>query len=668
MRRFITLFLLLVAVVAQGAESPQRTTYSLNEDWQFCFAEEGIASAEYVRLPHTWSDEECIATTAYYVRHMSVPATMRGKRLFLRFGGVQSVAEVFVNGRYVGEHRGAYTAFTLEITDKVRYGENNIITVIVSNNRRADVLPLSTDQNLYGGIYRDVELLVTNKNVISPMAYGTDGVFVEQREVTKERASGVVKIHLSAKDDGAHMVNMRIIDPDGYEVCSSSVKGTKADSSQPIELPFAIDYPVLWSPERPIFYRVEASVGNIDNPTDKLVFTVGFRSVTINSKNRLCINGKECDVRGVNLAHDRQGVGVALSNEHLDEDFATICDMGANALRSLSGPHRSHLYDRCDREGVLVWIDLPLSCSLINYSDIYYYPTTAYKTNGLEQLAEIVYQNYNHPSVVMWGLFSLLSVRGDDVVPYVRELNDMVHKIDPSRLSVACSNRDGELNFITDLVVLRQDVGWTKGSYDDVAVWCDQLKANKKFSKLRFGVCYGEEGVVEHATDEVRRTEIGATYLPERNQTLMHEKYMALIAEHNVFWGVWIDNMFDYASSTSANGLRESGVVCYDHTTKKDAYYLYRALWNKAEPTLYIAERKWQRRSDVQQSVKVYSSVGCPELTVNDESVELKEVMPCVWSADSIRFDDTTLIYVEDASKKYYDNATIIIDKLRVRR
>ena len=238
--------------------------------------------------------------------------------------------------------------------------------------------------------------------------------------------------------------------------------------------------------------------------------------------------------------------------------------------------------------------------------------------------------------------------------------------MDPRRLQG--SNRDGELNFITDLVVLRQDVGWTKGSYDDVAVWCDQLKANKKFSKLRFGVCYGEEGVVEHATDEVRRTEIGATYLPERNQTLMHEKYMALIAEHNVFWGVWIDNMFDYASSTSANGLRESGVVCYDHTTKKDAYYLYRALWNKAEPTLYIAERKWQRRSDAQQSVKVYSSVGCPELTVNDESVELKEVMPCVWSADSIRFDDTTLIYVEDDSKKYYDNATIIIDKLRVRR
>ena len=668
MRRYITLLLLLVATFAQGAELSPRTTYSLNDDWQFYFAHEGIASAEYVCLPHTWSDEECYTSTAHYIRNIAIPATMRGKRLFLRFGGAQSVAEVFVNGRYVGEHHGAYTAFTLEITDKVRYGENNILTVVVSNNPRADVLPISTDQNLYGGIYRDVELLVTTKNIISPMAYGTDGVFVEQREVTVERASGVVQVHLSAKEEGAHMVNMRIIAPDGYEVCSCSVKSGKADKPLPVELPFVIDYPELWSPEKPTLYRVEASVGNISNPTDKLTFDVGFRDVSVNNNNRLCINGKECAVRGVNIAHDRQGVGVALSRENLDEDLSTICDMGANALRSLSGPHGAYLYDRCDREGVLVWVDVPLTCSSVNFSDIYYYPTSAYKTNGFEQLTEIVYQNFNHPSVVMWGLFSLVSTRGDDVLSYIRELDAMVHSLDPSRLSVACSNRDGEINFITDLIVLRQDVGWTKGSYDDVAVWCDQLKANKKFSKLRYGVCYGEEGVVGHTTDEVRRTERGATYLPERNQTIMHEKYSALIAEHNVFWGVWLDNMFDYASRQSSGGMRKSGVVCYDHASKKDSYYLYRTLWNKAEPTLYIAERKWQRRADKLQSVKVYSSVGRPELTVDDESVELEEVMPCVWYADSVMLDDVTTLRVVDASQKHHDSVKIIVDKLRVRR
>lgn len=668
MKRFLTIFLLLITFVARGAESPMRTTMSLNHDWQFYFVEEGIASADYVTLPHTWSDEECRLSTAHYIRNFAVPVTLRGKRLFLRFGGVQSVAEVFINGRYAGEHRGAYSAFTLEITDKVRYGESNILTVVVSNNPRADLLPVSTDQNIYGGIYRDVELLVTNKNIISPTTYGTDGAFVEQREVGKERASGVVRVHLSAVEEGAHMINMRIIAPDGYEVCRNSMKSGKADKPLPVELPFTIEYPDLWSPAKPTLYRVEVSIGNIDRPEDKLSFDVGFRSVAVNDNNKLCINGEVQQIRGVNLAHDRQGAGVACGNESLDADLSLILDMGANALRSLSGPHEKYLYDRCDREGVIAWIDIPFTCSSVNFSDIYYYPTEAFEGNGIEQLTEIVYQNYNHPSVLMWGLFSLVSGRGDDVIPYIRELNDVVHKIDPSRLSVACSNRDGELNFITDLIVLRQNVGWTKGSYDDITVWCEQLSQNKKFSKLRYGVCYGEEGVVEHTVDEVRRTEHGATYLPERNQTIMHERYSELIAENPIFWGVWLDAMFDYASHYHRGGMRESGVVAFDHTTKKDSYYLYRTLWNGAEPTFYIAERRWQRRSDNVQSIRVYSSVGCPTLIVGKDSIAMQEQSPCVWRADSVTLDDASIIRAVDLSGKHRDSVRLIVDKLRVRR
>ena len=251
MKRFLTIILLLITTLASGAESPLRTAMSLDHDWQFYFANEGIASAEYITLPHTWSDHECRYATAHYLRNFTMPATMRGKRLFLRFGGVQSVAEVFINGRYVGEHRGAYTAFTLEITDKVRYGESNTLMVVVSNNTRSDVLPISTDQNLYGGIYRNVELIATNKNIISPTVYGTDGLFVEQHEVSEERASGVVSVHLSAKEEGAHMVNMRIIAPDGYEVCRHSLKSGKADKPLAVELPYTIEYPDLWSPAEP---------------------------------------------------------------------------------------------------------------------------------------------------------------------------------------------------------------------------------------------------------------------------------------------------------------------------------------------------------------------------------------------------------------------------------
>ncbi len=656
--------------MASGAETPMRTTLSLNHDWQFFFVEEDISTSEYVTLPHTWrmDNSKNQYATANYIRSFMVPATMRGKRLFLRFGGVQSVAEVFINGRYVGEHCGAYTGFTLEITDNVRYGERNILTVIVSNHPRADVLPISTDQDIYGGIYRDVELVVANRNIISPTFYGSDGIFVEQREVTQERASGVVRIHLSALDEGAQMVNMRIIAPDGYEVCRHSVKGGKADKPQPLELPYKIEYPDLWSPDHPTLYRVEASVGSIDNPSDKVVVDVGFRQISINGDNRLCINGVVQDVRGVNLAHDRKSVGVALSKEDIDDDFELIHDMGANAIRSLAGPHQAHLYNRCDKEGMLVWIDMPLTCNSSKFSDIYYYPTASFKTNGIEQLHEIVYQNYNHPSVVMWGIFSNISGRGDDVLPYIRELNDVVHRLDPSRKSVACSNRDGEINFITDLIVLRQDVGWTKGSYEDVVVWCEQLRGNDKFKTLRYGVCYGEEGDIEHTADELRRTEHGARYLPERNQTVMHERYSALISENPIFWGVWIDNMFDYASQYRHTGVRRSGVVAFDHTTKKDAYYLYRTLWNGEEPTLYIAERRWQRRTDDVQTIKVYSSVGRPMLLIEDDSIELRELSPKCWCADSVMLSAKTKLYVVDSERKYRDSVTLIVDKLRVRR
>lgn len=670
MKRFLTIILLLTTMAAVAAEYPLRTTMSLNHDWQFYLVEDGAAKAEYVTLPHTWNSGEhrCVYATAHYTRTFAVPATMRGKRLFLRFGGVQSVASVFVNGRYVGEHKGAYTGFTFEVTDKVRYGENNTLMVVVSNNQRSDVLPISLDQDIYGGIYRDVELLVANRNIVSPTFYGSEGVFVEQHEVSQERASGVVKVHLSALDEGAHMVNMRIVAPDGYEVCRHSVKGGKADKPVAVELPFSIDYPDLWSPESPTLYRVEISIGNFDKPSDVVMLNVGFRDISVNDDNRLCINGQAVDVCGVNLAHDRAGVGVALSNEHLDSDLATIRSMGANALRSLTGPHAAYLYERCDKEGVLVWVDLPLTCSLTGFGGMYFYPTDAYKANGMEQLQEILYQNYNHPSVVMWGVFSLVTGRGDDVMPYVRELNDMVHKLDPSRKSVACSNRDGEINFITDLVVLRQDVGWTKGSYEDVAVWCSQLTNNKKFGKLRYGVCYGEEGVVEHTVDQLSRTEVGARYLPERNQTAMHERYIALINENPIFWGIWLDNMFDHASSINPSGKRYSGVVGFDHQAKKDSYYLYRALWNSSEPTLYIAERGWQRRCDELQTIKVYSSVGRPTLVVGGDSVEMHELSPKCWCADSVVFSGETTVRVHDASGQHRDSVKIIIDKLRVRR
>ena len=198
-----------------AAQGELRSHYLLNDGWRFTHLHTPNAEVVNVDLPHVWSKEQCRYSTASYTRQLHIPHSMRGKRLFLRFGGVMSVANVLVNGKYVGEHRGGYTAFTIEITDKVRYGENNNITVMVSNNIRSDLFPISTEHNLSGGIYRDVELLVTNKNIISPLFYSSDGVLLKQKEANTERATGVVTLHLSALDEGAHQLTVRFIAPDG---------------------------------------------------------------------------------------------------------------------------------------------------------------------------------------------------------------------------------------------------------------------------------------------------------------------------------------------------------------------------------------------------------------------------------------------------------------------
>lgn len=633
---FAVVLALVTTMFGAVAAEPQREIYNINEGWSFYFASAVDPSeAQYVSLPHTW-DSDSHESAASYVRRLYVPEQWRGKRLFLRFGAVQSVADVFVNGYHVGEHKGGFTAFTMEITDRVTFGGDNTIRVVVSNGWRSDLLPLSTDLDLQGGIYRDVELMVTPRNIISPLHYATDGVFVVQESVSVERVRGVVKCYVSAPDmDHASLV-VRITGPDGYLVERLTARSGKHASERSIDLPFEIESPQLWSPEHRAMYRVEVMLGSEEAYEDSVVVETGFRDISIDDNNRLCINGVPCEVRGATLAHDREGCGMAMSAEELDADLTMILDMGANAVRSLSGPHAEALYERCDREGVLCWIDMPFTRSMLSLTDICYYATDQFRESGKEQLREIIAQNFNHPSVVMWGLFSAVWQHGDDVVEYVRELYDVAHEGDASRLTVGCSNRDGEINFVTDVIVFYQDVGWYKGSNSDVAVWCRRLSANKQWAALRYGVCYGEEGIAEHVTDRLSRAQRGSRLLPERRQRYMHEDYAAIIDSMDSFWGGWLSTMFDYASPQRSLGINHSGVVEYDHTTPKDAYYLYRAMWNKDAATLYIADRNWRERRDTLQHIDIYSSVGTPTLTVNGESHRVRRVAPARYRADSV--------------------------------
>ncbi|MCD8273950.1 MAG: beta-galactosidase [Alistipes sp.] len=652
MKRYTATFLLLALCAAVQA----REVFPLNEGWRFFFKSENSSdNARHVTLPHTWNTDTgaggyFLETTANYQNDMYVPAEWASKRLFVKFYGVQSVADLFVNGYHVGAHRGGSTAFTFEITDKIRFGEDNALLVVVSNNNRDDVLPTSTDMNLYGGIYREAELILTEKTAVSPLHLSSEGVLVRQNSVTSALVEGEAEIYLTSAGESTCMLTLDITAPNGRKVFTKRQK-TRLDG-RPVVIPFSIANPQLWSPSSPALYRVTASIGD-DAVTDSVTVRTGFRNIQVTTAGGLTINGERIPVRGVTLYHDNAVSGGAVLAQDYDADLQQIRDLGANALRSAVMPHAQYLYDRCDEQGLLVWIDSPLHRSSF-LSDVAYFATPQFEQNGIQQLQEIIAQNYNHPSVVMWGIFSRLWMRGDDVTPYLRRLNDTAHEMDRSRPTGACSDQNGGINFITDLIVWRQDVGWRKGSTDDVTVWRNQLQKN--WSNLRSGVCYGGSGFIGHKSYTAQAAP-RSNWMPEERQTRFHEEYVKNLQNDSLFWGTWINNMFDYGSARRPYGINGAGLVTIDRRERKDAYYLYRALWNERKPTLHIVDKRRSLRDRNRQAFSVYSSVGAPTLFVGADTVAMTQYAACQYRSDSV--DVQGIVKVKAVAGEQCDSVTL---------
>jgi beta-galactosidase len=300
-------------------------------------------------------------------------------------------------------------------------------------------------------------------------------------------------------------------------------------------------------------------------------------------------------------------------------------------------------------------------------SDIFYYATDRFKLNGERQLKEIVLQNYNHPSVVMWGIFSLIWERGDKVVEYVNSLNAAAKRLDPSRPTVACSNQNGDINFITDLIVWQQNLGWQRGLVSDLAIW--RQKLYDEWKHLKSAVAYGESGSIDQQTDEkVKPARIADRWLPERWHTEFHEGYAKHIAPDSIFWGVWINDMFDFGSARHISGASQRGVMTFDRKDHKDAYYLYRALWNKQEPTLHLSEKRRNIRQDSIQQVKFYASTAeKPILLINKDTVATTEIAPCQFISDTVIMHGRNKVVVMAGEKR--DEQTITIgNALKQRR
>lgn len=634
MKRFLISVILAVGVVF-GASA--REIYSLNNGWKFFYMEENSSdNAREITLPHTWNGDAFAGSTSYrqtsanYQRTLFIPSEWKGKRLFLRFHGVQSVADVFINGRHIGDHRGGYTAFTFEVTDKVSYGYNNALFVMVSNAYRSDVLPTSVEENVYGGIYRDVELIVTEKTTVSPLYYGTDGILVHQTDVAKERVSGRVELALLGRKDTQHNVTVDFVAPDGYVSLSKSVKA-KIDGHL-VSVPFTIENVELWSLSAPRMYTVRVKIG-----TEEVEVKTGFRRIEVTPEKKFTINGRRVRVRGVLLGHDRMQQGNALSKRDIESDLAIIREMGANAVRSVTGPHAQHFYNECDRLGMVAWVDFPFARAPF-LSDIPYYSTSHFEENGLQQMREIVLQNINHPSVAMWGVFSMLRGNAKQQMNYIRKLNTTTKKLDASRPTVAMSNQDGDINFITDLIVWQQAVGWESGDTSDLDLWQGALRTN--WNHLRQAICYGESSnKVRYGSD----TDVYNAVAASAQQQKFHEGYTRLVDE-GLFWGVWLNSMFDMGSTRYQHGVRNSGVVAGDHKSRKNLFYLYKSQWNHRKPTLHITDKHRDIRTEERQVLTIYSSLGLPTVTVNGEAVGCQSVGGTIYRTDTLTLKGVNVV------------------------
>jgi len=656
MKRLLLSILLLGFVCA----SPARSVYPLDDDWRFFFGYENSGDrARSVTLPHTWNEDALagvypyLRTRGIYTRSLYVPEEWRSKRLFLRFAGVESTADLFVNGSHVGAHAGAGVAFAFEITDYVQWGDDNRLLAAVDNSPRNDLMNC-TDRNLYGGIVRGVELLVTDALAVSPLYLGTEGLLIRPAEITENRAEGVAELHLLIPSPRPVEVRLRIFDEAGRQIAEQrrTLKSTY-DASKPLSIPFSIDNPSLWSPESPALYRFEAEIASAGQ-SDRVSVSTGLRRVELTPEG-LKLNGRPVVLHGVNLTYDRPGAASLWSERDCDVDFDLLRDLGANALCSPAAPHAQYLYDRCDREGMLARIDLPFARTAF-FSDLSYFASPAFEQNGEQLLREIIAQNLHHPSVILWGLFSDLRPVDKHLCDYLVRLNRTAREFDPSRPSVAVSNQNGALNRIPSGIVWHQQSGWERGMTEDLSVWLENM--GRSWGSFASAIVYGAPGFVDQQPDEYGKPTPGTLELPERRQTRFHEEYARQLAADTLLWGWWIDGLCDYGSARREGGRCGSGLVSFDRQTRKDAFFLLRALWNGASPTLHLADKRWADRPAVPQRLTLYASEGLePVLRVNGDTVALERYAPGIFRSVELMLEREN--EVEASAGELRDRAVI---------
>ena len=611
----------------------QRQDILLNNDWNFRFSDQVQKGTEVrVDLPHTWNAQDALSGKIDYKRgignyekNLFIRPEWKGKRLFIRFEGVNNIADVFINRRHIGEHRGGYGAFIFEITGKVEYGKENSILVRVNNGEQLDIMPLVGDFNFYGGIYRDVHLLITDETCISPLDYASPGVRLIQDSVSHRYAKVRAIVDLSNGSSGNQEVELNVRLLDGQRVVKEGTKNVNLSGNEVMqqELTFEIDQPHLWNGRQdPFLYQAEVTLFRNGQMVDRVTQPLGLRFYRIDSDKGFFLNGKHLPLKGVCRHQDRSEVGNALRPQHHEEDAALMLEMGVNAVRLAHYPQATYFYDLMDKNGIIVWAEIPF-VGPGGYNDKGFVDLPAFRANGKEQLKELIRQHYNHPSICVWGLFNELTELGDNPVEYIKELNVLAHQEDTTRPTTSASNQMGDLNFITDAIAWNRYDGWYGGTPADLGKWLDRM--HKDHPEICIAISeYGAGASIYHQQDSLVKTVPTSWWHPENWQTYYHIENWKTISSRPYVWGSFVWNMFDFGAAHRTEGdrpgINDKGLVTFDRKVRKDAFYFYKANWNREKPMLYLTGKRNTVRTQRLQTITAFTNLSGAELFVNGKS------------------------------------------------
>ncbi len=581
-----------------------------NDNW--FFKRPGEATTP-VSLPHTWNavdgqdgGNDYWRGSALYTKKFAKPALPEGGRCFIEFAGAAMTADVVLNGKKLAHHEGGYSTFRADLTDAL--AEENCIEVTVDNSANDRVYPQMADFTFYGGIYRDVKLVAVPAEHFELVKDGSTGIKVTP-VVDLAKKEAVVTIE--TWQNGGNEVRFEIAGHDGPVTGFAKVK----DGHASIE--FCLSDVHLWDGlEDPYLYSVKASLVKDGEVVDEVCTRFGCREFHVDPEKGFFLNGRSYPLRGVSRHQDRIGLGNALTLKEHREDMEIVKELGANTLRLAHYQHAQEFYDLCDENCIIVWAEIPYITKHMSGG----------KQNALDQMRELITQCYNHPSIVCWGLSNEITASSqvtEELLADHKALNDLCHEMDPTRPTVMAHafmlEKDSPLIPIADMASYNLYFGWYLGELEQNDEFFDEYHAMYPDRVIGFS----EYGADANAAFHSSKPDQGD--YTEEYQCVYHEHILKCIEKRPFLWATHVWNLFDFAADGrdegGKKGENQKGLVEFDHKTRKDAFYLYKAAWSK-EKFVRLCGRRYVDRAEDVTEIKVYSNCGSVTLFVDGREFE----------------------------------------------